>query len=317
LALGAGNALDIALGVHVLRTRLDFAPRLERLRDVVSLTATVGLVCAPISATVGVTTLWLVGQVGLDQYVSTWLSWWLANMIGQILLVPPLLAWSAPSLSHTPRPRLLDVLATTALLVAVTQLAFGRWADLGLYHPALLFGIFPLLIWTGIRFGPREAATAALAVVGMALEATISGLGPLANSAPAERVIYLNIFMAGAALTALGVAALFAERRVLEEERVARARLEGILLATRTVEHELRNQLARTVGWTELLAADRRLPEALRPLAVDALTGARDATHTVEQLRRITQVHETDWGPNLPTTLDLARSAGDEPPSQG
>ena len=142
----------------------------------------------------------------------------------------------------------------------------------------------------------------------MALEATASGLGPFSAGTLAERLIYLDIFMIGAAVTALWVAAMFAERRALEIERVARARLEGILLAARTMEHELGNKLAVTLGWTELLAISPDLPASLRPPAEEALAGAQQATAILRQLQALSRVEEADWGPNVPPTIDLARS---------
>jgi integral membrane sensor domain MASE1 len=309
LAMAVGNTLDLVVGVYVLRTRFGFAVSLERPRDVLALGLTVALVCAPISACVGVGTLWLAGQVAPDEVLSTWLSWWLANVMGQILVTPVLLTWAADHRVTWSRWRQFDAAATIVVLVAVTELAFGRWAALGLYHPALLFAIFPLLIWTAIRFSPREAATAALAVVVMAVEATMSDLGPLAAGTTEARLVYLNIFMVGAALTALGVAAVFAERRTLEEARVAHARLEGVLLATRTMEHELRNQLARTVGWTDLIAMNPTLPEALRPAVAEASRGAHDATRTLERLHRLSRLEEIEWGPQVGSTIDLDRSS--------
>jgi integral membrane sensor domain MASE1 len=308
LAMSFGNTADMLLGVAILRGRFGFSPRLERLRDVIGLTVVVAAVCAPLSATVGVTALWVTGELPASEYSATWCSWWLANVIGQVLVAPALLTW----LSHPPRReqrrQLVLAGALAVVLVLVCQVAFGRWADYGLYHPALLFAVFPSLIWMGVRCGPREAATAAVLVVLMALEATASGIGPFSADTLAARLVYLDIFMIGAAVTALWVAALFAERRALEVERVARARLEGILLAARTMEHELGNKLAVTLGWTELLAANPALPASLRSAAEEALDGAVQATTILRQLQALSRVQETNWGPDVPPTIDLARS---------
>jgi integral membrane sensor domain MASE1 len=313
LAMAAGNAADQVLGVYLLRGRLRFAPALERLHDVVVLTAVVLGVCAPISATVGVTSLRLAGSLAPDQYASTWFSWWLANVIGQVLVAPVLLTWAAHPRFDWRRADVLPAAATIAALALVTPFAFGYWRTVGLYHPAGVFAIFPLLIWIGVRFGPREAATAALVVVAAALAATESGFGPFATGPLEEHVVYLNLFMLGASLTALGVAAVFAERRQLEEERVARARLEGVLLAARTIEHELCNQLALTVGFAELLRADPTLPPGLRDAVDGALEGALAAATTVQQLQQLEWLAETDWGPDIPSTIDLERSRPPEP----
>jgi GAF domain-containing protein len=87
-----------------------------------------------------------------------------------------------------------------------------------------------------------------------------------------------------------------------------RARLEGVLLAARTAEHEVNNRLAATVGYAELLATDPKMPTELQELANAAFNGARSAAEVVQRLRAITRLEETDWGPNQGTTIDLRRS---------
>jgi hypothetical protein len=76
--------------------------------------------------------------------------------------------------------------------------------------------------------------------------------------------------------------------------------LEGVLLATRTMGRELNNQLTMTVGYAELLPVDARLPDAARQIAVLALSGAREASRLLEQLREISVIHERDFHTTLP-----------------
>lgn len=87
-----------------------------------------------------------------------------------------------------------------------------------------------------------------------------------------------------------------------------RSRLDGVLLAARTAEHELNNRLALAVGYAELLAADPRLPEELREIAREAQRGAFEASRVVDQMARTTRLAERTWGPDLAPTLDLERS---------
>jgi PAS domain S-box-containing protein len=87
-----------------------------------------------------------------------------------------------------------------------------------------------------------------------------------------------------------------------------RSRLEGALLAARTAQHALNNQLALTVGYTDVLATDLSLPPDLRALALEALSGAQAAAATLQQLQRITHLEEIDQAGPGPV-LDLARSA--------
>ena len=45
------------------------------------------------------------------------------------------------------------------------------------------------------------------------------------------------------------------------------ARLDGVRLAARTLEHHLTNHLTLTVGYAELISEDPELPERLRQMA--------------------------------------------------
>ena len=88
---------------------------------------------------------------------------------------------------------------------------------------------------------------------------------------------------------------------------VERARLDGVLLAARTAQHELKNRLVALMGYAQLLSRDSAPPTELRDLAADAVRCIGDAAEMLDKLTRVTQLTEVDWGPDLRPTLDLAQ----------
>jgi len=94
------------------------------------------------------------------------------------------------------------------------------------------------------------------------------------------------------------------DTEMIAAAREEAARLEGVLLAVRTLEHYLNNQLARTVGYCELLAEDQRLLPEAREIARRARAGALEAAQTVQRFRRIRRVRTLADG-DLPTILDV------------
>jgi DNA-binding response OmpR family regulator len=100
----------------------------------------------------------------------------------------------------------------------------------------------------------------------------------------------------------------------VERERKDRDRLEGVLLAARTFEHELGNKLATTVGYAEMLARDPQLPAHLKGRAAEVLRGAREATDIVRQALELRAVEIAHWGALGHTTIRLPGSAGSQPP---
>jgi DNA-binding response OmpR family regulator len=87
-----------------------------------------------------------------------------------------------------------------------------------------------------------------------------------------------------------------------------RARLEGVLLAARTAQHELNNRLGVVLGYAEMLAEYPGLPESMSELVNEIVTGAKDLAETVDQLRRVTRIRETPRPSLTGTTLNLHES---------
>jgi hypothetical protein len=91
-------------------------------------------------------------------------------------------------------------------------------------------------------------------------------------------------------------------RRAAEAEA---ARLEGARMTASAMQDRIANKLSLTVGYTEFLITDTRLPEDLREHAQRAMDGARAAAEQMSELKRLTrQDYETRLNANgaAPTT---------------
>ena len=98
-----------------------------------------------------------------------------------------------------------------------------------------------------------------------------------------------------------------------EAARREQARLEGVLLAVRTLQHGMSNQIALVVGLSSLLVEDERIPANLQALAYDARAGAEEAVALVNRLRDMTRLATADLGGpgaiiDLSQSVDLSRS---------
>lgn len=88
-------------------------------------------------------------------------------------------------------------------------------------------------------------------------------------------------------------------------ELAKQARLEGALLAIRTVEHELGNQLAAVLGYLQLLQREPHLSSEGQRRVETAVAATRRAYETVQQLRSLSVIEEIDWGLHQGSTIDL------------
>jgi DNA-binding response OmpR family regulator len=87
-----------------------------------------------------------------------------------------------------------------------------------------------------------------------------------------------------------------------------RARLEGVLLAARTAQHELNNRLGVVLGYAEMLAEYPGLPDSMNELVTEIVNGAKELAETVDQLRRVTRIRETPRPSLTGPTLNLHES---------
>ncbi|MDP3072397.1 MAG: PAS domain S-box protein [Opitutaceae bacterium] len=205
LALGASAAA--LAGAALLQRFLHGRNPLERLRDVGGFMALGGLAgCLP-SATLGVAALGLTGIVPRAGFGTTWLTWWLGDVTGVFIVAPLLLAWMGSRPKTTP-PNRLELAACFLALAGA-----GIWVFLAneTGRP-LAFLAVPPLVWAAARFGPRGAATALGLLALLAVWGTIHRAGPF-NAVPRDdALLLLELFLAAITLTALGIAAIVAER---------------------------------------------------------------------------------------------------------
>jgi hypothetical protein len=67
------------------------------------------------------------------------------------------------------------------------------------------------------------------------------------------------------------------------------ARLEGARMTASAMQDRIANKLSLTVGYTEFLVTDARMPADLRDQAQRAMNGARAAAEQMSELKRVTR----------------------------
>ena len=217
LAIGVGNVLEASAGAYFIerwaggRRMLDRAPTIFRFVALMAPTAA-------ISATIGVTTLAIAGHAPWSQYVSIWLTWWMGDLSGGLLVVPLVLAWldrGAETRADVTPIEIAMLFALVCASAAVTFGGVGPWPN----HTPLAFLTIPPLVWAAFRFGLRYASLAIAAMSTIATWSTVRGSGPFALPSANTALLILATFIATLTATMLPIAAVVAERRRAEEER--------------------------------------------------------------------------------------------------
>jgi integral membrane sensor domain MASE1 len=206
--IALGNTLEGAIGAGLVLRYANGARAFDRGKDVVRFAVLAGLLATMVSPTVGVTTLAFGGYAQWSDYGPIWLTWWLGDATGALLVAPVLILWGLRREIRWGSIQLVEVLSLVTAILVVSALAFGP-----LGGPSLGFLCVPVLIWAALRFGPRLAASAVALVSIVALvqiSATLDDLVPAERNA---QLLLLQVFMGVAAVTTMVLAAVVAERR--------------------------------------------------------------------------------------------------------
>ncbi|WP_375742377.1 MASE1 domain-containing protein [Corallococcus interemptor] len=229
LSVVLGSTLEAVLPA-LLFQRMGGARELHRVRDVAWLGAGAGL-GALVGSGLGTLGLVLGGVVPAAQWGPSGWLWWMADLLGMLLVTPVVLLRRPRRMARSWEALLLTAL-TAAVCVGV--FAFPRPGS-GAAH-ALTFLLFPLMAWAALGFGLRGAALSSLSIALAAIAGTARGLGPFFTvDLPHRGLVVLQLFIGITALTGLLLAAARAERRQAVEllellATTVRAVHEGVLI---------------------------------------------------------------------------------------
>ena len=287
VGMGCGNTLEALIGSHLLR-RGDFRLSLERLRDVLSLIVLAAGSSTLISATIGVSSAWLGGVIASADCGTAWWTWWVGDAMGDLVVAPALLIWSAGLGINRQGVRWIEPGGFVIALVVVAMLVFrSGWSLPSGQYPGA-YVVFPFVIWAAVRYGQPGVAVTIVVVSVLAIWSTVHGFGPFARASVHESLLFLQTFMATVAATALVLGAVITERHRAE-------------IALRESEERYRRLIEISPDAVTLIAPDGAILLCNEQAAVvqgytrDELTGrnaielfaAEDRPRALENLRRM------------------------------
>jgi PAS domain S-box-containing protein len=204
-AIAIGNTLEAVVGAELLR-RAGVRPALDRIRDVLALIVLGAVVAPVISATNGVTVLWIADTIDAGSVDSEWLLWWVGDAMGALIVAPLILVWSTWPFGRLERARLIEAAVLVSALVCVSVFVFlaGYWR-----YPHL---IFPVVIWAALRFRQPGAVTASFLVTAIAIAGAVDGSIPFGDRSDTEIVQILEGLLGTVAVSLLILGAVLEER---------------------------------------------------------------------------------------------------------
>lgn len=309
-AIGAGNAAEAIVAGLLIRRFVGVRHRFEQPAAVWKF-ALIAFGASLIAATNGVATLALSGQIPWAEFGRHWLTWWLGDATGIVIVAPLLLCWSEPGNGRTAEERRVESQLFVALLVLggvlVGAVNYARESV-----QTLAYLMIPMVTWAAARLDQRAVTAASFAISAVAVLDMLDGnaamFSPLMLN---ESLLLLQLFVSAVALTGLTLSALSGKVvRVNAQLGAARTELEQLL-------RERTEQLDRTIAYQILLA--RRMvrirDEERQRLAADLHDGvAQDVTSlnvSLDVMLAERRAKSSDWfDQRLREAMAIARRAG-------
>ncbi len=215
LGIAAGNTMEGLLAAYLVNRFARGGRVFDRVRDIIRFTLLAAIISTTVAASIGVASLALGGLVSGTDAPRVWLTWWLGDAVGDIVIAPALILWIGVRFGPAWTGRQVGESMALALVAALVTLAvFG-----GVFpsrHYSLTVLLWPVMVWAAFRFSPREAATTMLIVSAIAISRTLSGVGPFSVYATNESLVLLQVWTGITAVTGLVLAAAVAAQRDIQ-----------------------------------------------------------------------------------------------------
>jgi two-component sensor histidine kinase/integral membrane sensor domain MASE1 len=216
-AIALGNTLESVVGAYLINRWSDGLQTFDTPAGV----ARFALICfAPstvISASVGVTSLTLAGAADWPSFATIWMTWWMGDLAGALVIAPVILLWRASSLRSLPPDELAQSAAVFIAAIAVGLVAFSPLLEqTGSRTPLAFLAILPLM-WAALRCNQRDTATTAFLLSCFTVWGTLSGGGPFTRGNLNDSFLLLLAFMISVSVPSLALSADVATRKRHEE----------------------------------------------------------------------------------------------------
>jgi integral membrane sensor domain MASE1 len=239
VAIALGNTIGGLASVYMVK-RFIGIDILGKISSIIGFIVLAAFLSPIVNATAGTAALLAGDVITSSQLLSAWTTWWVGDMIGILLVVPLIVAWSKKEYREPLGARLNEAIAMLLLVVMTSLVIFTQGATANQDSLPLTYMVFPLIILAAVRFTQIGAVTTGAIVTIAAVWSTVTGLGPYVKEDFPERgLLVLHFFILIIMLTAL----------VLSVAVYGRLRSEQALAKKAKQLEQARQQILKNVEW--------------------------------------------------------------------
>src|SRR5262244_2071341 len=217
ISIATGNSLEALVGAAVINVWSNGRDTFSTPNTVAKFAVICVVLATPISATVGITTLVIAGYAEWANFANIWLTWWLGDMIGALVVTPVVVLCALSDARAFRSTELTKSAAVISLAVAVGFIAFNPLFKQSQHPDTLGFlAVLPLL-WAALHRGPRDTAIASFILAGFSIWGTFSAAGPFAPASLNDAFLSVLVFLISVSVPSLALSADVAMRKTIEE----------------------------------------------------------------------------------------------------
>ncbi|HKP45385.1 MAG TPA: MASE1 domain-containing protein, partial [Pyrinomonadaceae bacterium] len=218
VGIAIGNTLEAVTAWYLLRGR-PLEKRFSSISGVLQFVLFAVVLSPAVSATIGTFSLCAGDAAPWANFTNLWLTWWLGDGFGALIVAPFLVSWALPS--KIDRTYIAEGLLLLILLFVVSMSIFAGWIpgrrqDYPLEHLCL-----PFLVWAALRFDQRWLSSTILLLSSVAVVGTSRGYGPFIQASANESLLLLLLFVGASSLMAMVLHAAIVERQAAEVEKLS------------------------------------------------------------------------------------------------
>ncbi len=217
VGIAIGNTLEAVVAVWLLQRVARWRNSLDSVADVMRFVGCAAILAPMVSATIGNLSLRVGGAAEWATFWPFWLTWWIGDGFGALIVAPFILSWRWPG--ELKAEHAVEIAVLLILHLLVVMMVFGGWFPGPVKTYPLAYLSLPFLLWAALKFDLRIVTSAIVLMASVAVWGARNGYGPWVLASPNVALILLITFVGTSSLMTLVVSAITYERRKAEADK--------------------------------------------------------------------------------------------------